>query len=103
MRRFFGDDEAEEVMHEVFMRAFTKIDSFRQAASPATWLYRLATNYCLNRLRDEGRRRELLDLHYPFLRAQQVMGPQQDVQVFVQQLWRTLDEDLAQTTTSSTG
>jgi DNA-directed RNA polymerase specialized sigma24 family protein len=32
VRRFFGEDDAEEVMHEVFMRAIERIDSFRGAA-----------------------------------------------------------------------
>ena len=97
VRRFFGEAEAEEVMHEVFMRAIEKIGSFRGASSPTTWLYRLTTNHCLNRLRDQGRRRELLDEHGPFLRAGQVSAPKQEVSVFVDQLWRQLDPELVQT------
>ncbi len=79
------------------MRAIERIDSFRGAASPTTWLYRLTTNHCLNRLRNENRRRELLDEHGPILREGQVTAPKQDVTVFVRQLWRQLDRELVQT------
>ena len=95
-RRFFREDEAEEVTHEVFMRAMDKLDSFRQAASPMTWLYRLTTNYCLNRVRDQGRRRELLAENSTFLRRQQVQSHQGETSLFLEQLWRTLDPEIAQ-------
>jgi RNA polymerase sigma-70 factor (ECF subfamily) len=44
--------EAEDVTHEVFLRVLRKPDAFRGASSPATFLYAVATNLCLNRLRD---------------------------------------------------
>src|SRR5262245_54544934 len=40
------------MVQEVFLRAVTHGDSFRGEASPMTWLYRITTNLCLNRLRD---------------------------------------------------
>ncbi len=49
---------AEDITHAVFVRAIARRDLFRGDASPYTWLYRIATNLCLNHLRD--RRRELL-------------------------------------------
>ena len=61
IRRFYRGDEAEDVLQEVFMRVLDKLDSFRGDSSPVTWLYQLTTRYGLNRLRNEGRRRELLD------------------------------------------
>jgi len=54
------DSDAEDAMQEVFMRALRSLDSFRGQASPATWLYRIATNICLNRIRN-ARNRERLD------------------------------------------
>ena len=47
-------------MQEVFLRAFRARAEFSMAASPLAWLYRITTNICLNRLRDAGRRRDIL-------------------------------------------
>lgn len=56
-----GDEsDAEDAMQEVFVRVLRSIGSFRGQASPATWLYRIATNICLNRIRNV-RNRERLD------------------------------------------
>lgn len=52
---------AEEAVQEVFIRAMKAADRFDPRAKPSTWLYRITTNYCLNQIRDAGRRRELLD------------------------------------------
>jgi RNA polymerase sigma-70 factor (ECF subfamily) len=54
------DEDADDAMQEVFIRAFRSLAGFRGQASPATWLYRIATNTCLNRVRD-ARNRERLD------------------------------------------
>ena len=61
--RFYPRTEAEEVVHEVFVKALERIESFREDASVTTWLYRLTTNHCLNRLRNENRRAELWREH----------------------------------------
>ena len=37
------------------------VDGFDPRARLSTWLYRITTNYCLNQLRDRGRRRDLLE------------------------------------------
>ncbi len=44
-------EDAHDLTQEVFVRAFTHAASFRHDASPLTWLYRIATNLCLNHLR----------------------------------------------------
>jgi len=95
-RRFFNEDEAEEVTHEVFMRAMDNLEGFRQASSPMTWLYRLTTNYCLNRLRNLGRRRELLAENAAFLRRGQIQSHQGETNLFLEQLWQHLDPEIAQ-------
>jgi len=40
------------MVQEVFLRAVVHAGEFRGEASPLTWLYRISTNLCLNRLRD---------------------------------------------------
>ncbi len=46
---------AEDITHAVFVKAIDTWESFRGDASPYTWLYRIATNLCLNHLRDHRR------------------------------------------------
>ncbi len=45
------DSEAEDVVQEAYVRAFTHLDSFRGDSSLATWLTRIAMNEALGRLR----------------------------------------------------
>src|ERR1043165_5849188 len=47
--RFLGDPEkAEDATHDVFLKAFRKMDQFRGEASWRTWLYRITINHCRN-------------------------------------------------------
>src|ERR687889_1787313 len=50
--------EAEDLVQETFLRAWKKADSFEGRSSVRTWLYRIATNACLDFL--EGRSRRVL-------------------------------------------
>ena len=49
-------DEAEDHVQEVLLRAWRSQDRFEGRSSPRTWLYRLATNACLDTLRRDARR-----------------------------------------------
>jgi len=49
-------DEAEDAVQETFLRGWRAWDGFEQRASSRTWLHRIATNVCLNAVRDRGRR-----------------------------------------------
>ncbi|MDI1261650.1 MAG: RNA polymerase sigma factor [bacterium] len=51
--------EAEDVVQEAYVRAFTHLESFRGESSLSTWLARIAMNEALGRLR---RRRPTVDL-----------------------------------------
>ncbi len=47
--RLLGDPEkAEDATHDVFLKAFRKMDQFRGEASWRTWLYRITINHCRN-------------------------------------------------------
>ena len=47
--RYLGDpQQAEDATHDVFLKAFRKLDQFRGQASIRTWLYRIAINHCQN-------------------------------------------------------
>lgn len=54
--RFTRDqDEAEEVVQEVFFNIFRKLDQFRGNSSFATWLYRVVVNTSLMKIRQRSK------------------------------------------------
>lgn len=56
-RRMVGDaQEAEDVAQEVFVRAFRNIRRYDGRASVAGWLFKIATNLCIDRRRRRSRR-----------------------------------------------
>jgi len=42
------DDAARDALQDVFVRVLRALPEFRAAASPSTWILRIATNHCLN-------------------------------------------------------
>jgi RNA polymerase sigma-70 factor (ECF subfamily) len=44
-------EEARDAVQEVFLKAFRKAAGYRPRGKVYTWLYRIAVNHCLNRLR----------------------------------------------------
>jgi RNA polymerase sigma-70 factor (ECF subfamily) len=48
--------DAEDLVQETLVAAWRALAGFEGRASLRTWLYRIATNRCLNHLRDRGRR-----------------------------------------------
>jgi len=48
--------DAEDVLQETLVAAWQGLDGFEGRASIRTWLYRIATNQCLNALRSASRR-----------------------------------------------
>lgn len=47
--RLLGDAAlAQDATHDVFLKAFRKMDSFRGDAGMRTWLYRITINHCQN-------------------------------------------------------
>ncbi len=58
--RFFRQRSlVEEAAQEVFLKAFTQLESFEGRGSMEGWLTRIATNTCLNMVRGSKRRPEL--------------------------------------------
>jgi RNA polymerase sigma-70 factor (ECF subfamily) len=52
-----GPSAAEDAAQEVFLKAYARLKDFRRDSSFSTWLYRVASNHCLDVLRRETRRR----------------------------------------------
>ncbi|WP_116948049.1 RNA polymerase subunit sigma-70 [Jiangella endophytica] len=51
-------DDAEEVVQDALLRAWTHRDSYEPGTNLRAWLYRIATNACLDQLRQRSRRPE---------------------------------------------
>jgi RNA polymerase sigma-70 factor (ECF subfamily) len=57
-RRMLSDDEADEAVQDVFVRAWQKLGTFRGESAFGTWLHRLAINVLLSRRETVGIRRK---------------------------------------------
>lgn len=58
--RFLGSPaQAEDAMHDVFLKAYRKMAQFRGKSAVRTWLYRIAINHCQN-LRQAWHHRNIL-------------------------------------------
>jgi RNA polymerase sigma-70 factor (ECF subfamily) len=54
--RFLRDQrEAEELAQEVFLKVYLSLNSYQPKAKFSTWLFKIAVNLCLNKLRDRKR------------------------------------------------
>lgn len=48
-------EKAEDFTHDIFLKAFGKLDAFQERSSFSTWLYSIAFNYCSDQLRQVNR------------------------------------------------
>jgi RNA polymerase sigma-70 factor, ECF subfamily len=57
--------DAEDAVQDTMVRAWRMLDNFEGRSSVRTWLYRIATNVCIDMLRSRGRRTVPMDLQPP--------------------------------------
>jgi RNA polymerase sigma-70 factor (ECF subfamily) len=84
--------DAHDAVQDVFVRVLHSYGQFRHESSPMTWLYRVTTNLCLNRMRDTRRRAELLRQQDP---EQTVAGVRLELSPDVRDLLRSVPEEVA--------
>ena len=53
-RMISNRDDAEDLAQEVFVRAYASMKSFRRDSNLRTWLFRIATNLCVDKYRKSG-------------------------------------------------
>jgi len=80
--RFTGDrNSAEDIAQEVFLRVFKVAKDYKPQAKFKTWLFTIATNLCLNEIRDNKSNPKIVDLsdlheqEYPII-ASEVLSPE---------------------------
>ncbi len=67
--------DAEDVVQETLMRAWRTLDRFERRSAVSTWLYRIATNACLDELERRPRRPEPVVHPYPDERLEAAETP----------------------------
>jgi RNA polymerase sigma-70 factor, ECF subfamily len=69
--------DAEDVVQETLLRAWRSLERFERRSSVQTWLYRIATNACLDEVERRPRRPETVE-PYPDARLEDLPSPVAD-------------------------
>ena len=86
---------ADDAAQEVFVKAYLALDQFQMKASFSIWLYRIATNHCLDLLRKRNRQKTesweaLLEKEGPKIEALFSVPPERFSQEQSELLYRLL-------------
>jgi RNA polymerase sigma-70 factor (ECF subfamily) len=60
VRRMTGGRDTDEITQDIFVRVWTKLETFRGDSAFGTWLHRLAVNVIIERFRTDATRRQRL-------------------------------------------
>ena len=103
-RMLNNSGEAEEAAQEAFIRAYTRLESYKPAHKFSTWMLSITSNYCIDLIRK--RRALLLSIDeplpaHPALQSEKSKGPESQMvmneqQDMVQGLLQELPEDYRQ-------
>lgn len=50
-----NNEDAEEVVQDVFLSVYQNLESFKQQSAHSTWIYRITINKCLDKLKSRNR------------------------------------------------
>jgi RNA polymerase sigma-70 factor, ECF subfamily len=83
-RMLASGSEAEDAVQETMVRAWRSIDAFEGRSSLRSWLYRIATNVCVDMHRSPQRRARPMELGPSTPVADVVLGPQLGESTWIQ-------------------
>jgi RNA polymerase sigma-70 factor (ECF subfamily) len=93
LARLLDDDrDVDEAAQDTFVQAWRSLDGFRGDAAPFTWLYRIATNEALQRLRKQRRDTQPLEID-PAARGMDDEFEAREVSSFITERLRALPVD----------
>jgi RNA polymerase sigma-70 factor (ECF subfamily) len=72
MTRYVGAEDAEELTQEIFLKISKSLKQFRGEAGLSTWIYRIATNTAVDRLRSAAHRADRAAAEAP---ENEALGP----------------------------
>lgn len=70
-----NDEDAQDAVQETFAKVIRNAATFRQQSSPLTWMYTIATNHCLNQVRNRKGRRQKREDHREEIGGPSVVEP----------------------------
>ena len=88
-----NEDEARDVLHEIFASMLDRGSTFRGDSSITTWLYSATTHGCLNRMRNQKTRARLLEAQGP---AEKIEASNAESAAIVRELLARVPEALAE-------
>jgi RNA polymerase sigma-70 factor, ECF subfamily len=62
LSRLVGSDDAEDLTQQVFVRVAQALPNFRGESQPSTWVYRIATNAAIDKLRSAASRHDAQEI-----------------------------------------
>ncbi|MCF7903271.1 MAG: sigma-70 family RNA polymerase sigma factor [Candidatus Marinimicrobia bacterium] len=65
LRMLRNREDAEDLLQETFITAFKKLDTFKEKSSFYTWVYRIAVNIALGRLREQSKMKIAYSIQEP--------------------------------------
>lgn len=60
LSRFVDQDDAEDLTQEVFIKVFNSLESFKGDSQILTWIYKIATNTAIDKLKSAGYRKSAM-------------------------------------------
>lgn len=76
-------EDAEEVAHDAFIKAYKNLDRFNKEAKFSTWLYRIVFNTAISAKRKKKMTTESIDEHYNIFKPETSVLEQEDQQKYL--------------------